>query len=92
MTRFDILAILAGQNRGITCREIAELSGQTLFGTRSFRASLNSRLRRLWRWGLVRREMRQELRPRHARTGVYVWDLSARGRQRLAWAQGRGIR
>jgi hypothetical protein len=46
MTRFNILAIIAGQNQ-----PIAKLSGRRGWDTRSFRASLATRLRKLWRWG-----------------------------------------
>ena len=51
MTRFNILAIIAGQNQPLTCVEIAKLSGRPGWHTRSFRASLATRLRKLRRWG-----------------------------------------
>lgn len=90
MTRFELLALLAGQNEAISCNRIAEISGQRSWYRRSFRASLASRLRRLRRWGLVRRRLAPYLRPAHARTGIYLWRISSRGRKRLQWARSAG--
>ena len=87
MTRFQILALLSGQNRAISCKEFAQLIGHPRGSSRNFRASLHARLRRLWRWGLVRRRRARWLRPRHSRSGVYLWSISSRGKQRLAWAK-----
>jgi hypothetical protein len=90
MTRFQILAIIAGQNQALTCAEIAELSGRPGWYTRSFRASLATRLRKLWKWGLLRRDLHPWNRAAHSRQRPYAWRLSARGRQRLSWARSEG--
>jgi len=87
MTRFELLAILSGQDRALSCAEIAQLTGHPRWYSRNFRASLNARLRRLWRWGLVRRRRAPWRRPAHARCGVYLWSISRRGLERLAWAE-----
>jgi len=90
MTRFNILAIIAGQNQPLTCAEIAKLSGRPCWYTRSFQASLATRLRKLWKWGLVRRKVHPWNRPAHSRERPYVWALSARGRDRVSWARSKG--
>ena len=88
LTRFRILALLSSANYGLTCKELAKASGQDHFSKRSFLASLTSRLRRLRRWGLVRRKLDRFNRPMRARRiGVYRWRISRRGLDRLAWAR-----
>ena len=90
MSRFVILALLARMNRAVTCVELARLCGLPGWFTRSFRASLNSRLRRLRRWGLVKRKLVPWLKPARASCGVYVWTISERGKLRLQWARKEG--
>ena len=82
MTRFELLELLNQQNCAISCAEISGLLKVPDRHTRSFCSSLATRLRRLYRWGLVRR---QRLRSR------YLWRISERGRERLAWAKSRGL-
>jgi hypothetical protein len=87
MTRFQILELISGQNRPLTCEEIAKLSGHPTGYSRSFYASVASRLRRLWRLGLLCRDSRPS---RRLRGSVYVWTLSERGKERLLWARSQG--
>jgi hypothetical protein len=88
MTRFDLLAILDAQTRPISCARIAELSGRRGWYRRSFQADLATRLTKLYRWGLLRRQNVSDRRSRGGRA-KYLWSLSERGRTRLEWAQGR---
>ena len=85
MTRFDILAILADQSRPISCKRRAELNGKRGWYRRSFQADLATRLRRLYRWGLLRRWKTAEA-PFTDGRAIYLWSLSQRGRERLEWA------
>ena len=74
MTRFDLLAILETQMQPISCAQIAKLTGQSRCYSRSFRADLATRLRTLYRWGLLRR--RRIYRRR-------LWGSRYRGRQNI---------
>jgi hypothetical protein len=85
MTRFDILAILATQSRPVSCARIAELTGKRGWYRRSFHADLATRLRRLYRWGLLHR-WRVADEPFDYTRAKYLWALSQRGRERLEWA------
>jgi hypothetical protein len=87
MTRFQILALLSGQDRALSCTEVAQLTGHPRWYSRNFRASLHAQLRRLWRWGLLRRRRARWRRPAHSRSGIYLWSISRRGQERLAWAK-----
>jgi len=91
MTRFDILAILAKQSRPISCKRLAELTGTRRWYRRSFRADLATRLRRLYRWGLLHR-WRVADGPFWDGRATYLWSLSQRGRERLEWAVQAGLR
>src|SRR5690348_17324178 len=91
ITRFEILALLEQQDRAISCREIAEMLRCPAWYSRDVRASLHARLRKLWRWGLVKRRLNPYIRPLYARCGVYLWTLSTRGRARLHWARKQGL-
>jgi repressor of nif and glnA expression len=86
MTRFDILAILAAQSRPISCKRIAELTGKRGWYRRSFQADVATRLRRLYRWGLLQR---WRVADGHFSDGraIYLWSLSQRGLERLEWAR-----
>jgi hypothetical protein len=89
MTRFDILAILAAQSNPIPCKRIAELTGKRRWYRRSFQADLATRLRRLYRWGLLHRWRAADGPFGHARAKYLwslSWSLSPRGRERLEWA------
>jgi len=85
VTRFDILAILADQSRPISCARIAELTANRGWYRRSFQADLATRLRRLYRWGLLHR-WRVAEGPFWDRRAIYLWSLSRRGLERLKWA------
>jgi hypothetical protein len=88
ISRFWILLVLSEAFFGLTCREIAQKTGKTRWYTRSFRASLATRLRRLRSFGLVQRTLDRLSRPaRSRRVGIYRWKISDRGRQRLLWAK-----
>ena len=96
MTRFEILRLLSenvtflGYIRPISCAELSKRSGNPRFNTRSYRASLATSLRRLLKYGLVRRKEDRSLRPRHGGHSVYVWTISEKGLQRLSWAKEQG--
>jgi hypothetical protein len=85
MTRFDILAILATQSHPISCARIAELTQIRGQYRRSFQADLATRLRRLRKWGLLKR---WQARKAHFGAGrsKYLWSITQRGQERLAWA------
>lgn len=91
ITRFDILAVLAQQDRAISCREMAEMLGCFGWYSRDFRSSLTARLGKLWHWGLVKRRLNPCPRPYHARCGVFLWSISTRGRSRRQWAREQGL-
>jgi hypothetical protein len=88
MTRFDLLAILDAQARPISCARIAELNGWRDWYRRSFQADLATRLRKLYKWGLLRRRNVSARRLWGGRA-KYLWSISERSRARLEWAQGR---
>src|SRR5437762_12142026 len=85
MTRFDILAILAEQSHPISCKRLAELTGKRGWYRRSFQADLATRLRRLYKWGLLHRWQTAYGFFRGGRA-KYRWSLSPRGKSRLEWA------
>jgi hypothetical protein len=88
LSRFRILKLLSNALFGLTCFQLARNSGREDWKSRSFRASLATRLRRLRSSGLVRRDLDGWLRPAHSRrVGVYRWWITKRGRERLAWAE-----
>ena len=91
MTRFELLDLLSRQDRAISCRELAEKFRCPGWYSRGFRASLNARLRKLRRYGLVKRRLNRWLRPYHARCGVYLWTISTRGKVRLEWAKQKSL-
>lgn len=84
ITRFDILAILATQSRPISCARIAELTWMHGRHGRSFHADLATRLRRLRRWGLLKR-WSARAPVLGASRAKYLWSITQRGRERLAW-------
>ena len=89
MTRFDILAILAAQSRPISCKRLAELTGLARWYRRSFQADLATRLRRLYRWGLLHRW--QAGKAFFGTRRGYLWSVTQRGRARLEWARQRDL-
>jgi hypothetical protein len=91
MTRFQILDLIGRQSKPLSCKELASLTGTWKWDKRAFRASFATRLKRLWGYGLLLRQINPALRPAHSRTGVYVWSLSLRGQKRLAWAKSKGF-
>ena len=93
MTRFDLLAILETQSSPISCARIAVLSGSRRCHRRSFQADLATRLRRLYRWGLLRRRdvSKRNFLGGWGKRPKYLWSISARGRERLAWARRRNL-
>ena len=91
LSRFQILELLTQHDRGISTRELAEMSRCPGWYSRDFRASLHARLRKLWRYGLVKRRLNRWLRPYHARCGVYLWTISTRGKVRLEWAKQKSL-
>jgi len=91
VSRFRILALLSGSVVGLTCLELAQRTGKANSATRSFRASLATRLRHLRRYGLVDFYYCKLFRPRRSRRiGVRRWRLTDRGRKRLDWAREQG--
>ena len=92
LSRFHILKLLSDALFGLTCFQLAKKSGQEHWNTRSFRASLATRLRRLRSSGLIRRELDRLSRPAHSRRiGIYRWSITPRGQERLAWAKSKGL-
>lgn len=92
LSRFRLLELIAAHERGFTCSALAKLTHLPGWYTRSFRASLGTRLRRLWRWGLLQRRLERSHRTRHARRkGVFVWTITAKGMSRLQWARTRRL-
>jgi hypothetical protein len=89
MTRFDILAILAAQPRPITCKQLAELTGKRGWYLRPFQADLATRLRRLRKWGLLKRG-RARKKPFGAGRARYLWSITRRGLERLGCASANG--
>lgn len=88
ISRFWILLELSETVFGLTCREIAKSTGREHWYTRTFRASLATRLRRLRSLGLVQRKLDPSFRPvRSRRAGIYRWNITDRGRERLVWAK-----
>ena len=91
LSRFRILDLLSESLFGFTCTELAKRSGQANWDTRSFRASLATRLRRLQFSALVKRELDKFARPAHSSSdGIYRWRISVHGMQRLKWAKKNG--
>jgi hypothetical protein len=91
LSRFRILELLSEGFGGSTCAELAKRTGNEKWKTRSFRASLTTRLRRLKALGLVNRSLDRFFRPaRSRRVGIYRWNISAKGINRLAWAREKG--
>jgi predicted transcriptional regulator len=96
MTRFEILKLLSandpflGYFHPVSCAELAKRTGNPRSNSRSYRASLSTSLRRLRKYGLVRRKEDRSLRPAHGGGGVYVWTISQKGLRRLSWAKEQG--
>jgi len=91
LSRFRILELLSEGFGGSTCAELAKRTGNEKSKTRSFRASLATRLRRLKALGLVDCGLDRFFRPAHSRRiGVYRWHISTKGISRLAWAREHG--
>jgi hypothetical protein len=91
MARFRILNLVSEGVFGSTCFQVAKRSGQANWYTRSFRASLATRLRRLRELGLIRCELDRISRSAHSRRdGIYRWRITQRGKDRLAWAKSKG--
>jgi len=92
LSRFRILELISTRQSGMTCSDLAKLTRLSGWYTRSFRASLGTRLRRLWKWGLLLRRMERSYRVRHSRRkGVFVWSITAKGMSRLQWARTRQL-
>jgi hypothetical protein len=92
ISRFRILELLSETIFGLTCREIAKQTGKEHWSTRSFRASLATRLRRLRALGLVQRKLDRLSRPPGCRrVGIYRWQISDRGLKRLLWARSKKL-
>jgi hypothetical protein len=88
LSRFRILDLVSEAIIGFTCSQLAKRSGQTNWNTRSFRANLTTRLRRLHQQGLIRRDLDKVSRPAHSRRdGIYRWRITSRGVMRLRWAK-----
>lgn len=96
MDRFKLLyhlsksSVLPGFFIPISCAELAKRTGDTQFSTRSGRANLATRLRRLWLYGLVHRRKDRSRRPPGGGPGVYLWTITEKGLRRLSWAKAQG--
>src|SRR6266568_3219771 len=92
LSRFRLLELVSTHESGLTCKDLAALSRNPCWYRRSFRASLGTRLRRLWKWGLLQRRLERSYRTRHAsQEGVFVWTITAKGESRLQWARTRRL-
>lgn len=88
LSRFRILELLSDSLFGLTCAGLAKRAGQKHWDTRSGRASLATRLRRLRTLGLVQFELDKSSRPARSRPdGIRRWRVSQRGIARLEWAK-----
>ena len=88
LSRFRILDLVSEGIIGFTCSQLAKRSGQEGWNTRSFRASLTTRLRRLYQLGLIRRDLDKVSRPTYShKDGIYRWRITSRGITRLKWAK-----
>lgn len=92
MTRFEILDQMADYLVPVTCAEFAKRSGHPKAHTRSFQASMATRLRRLKAYGLVRTEgFGWAWRPiSRSKRRINYWFITRKGRDRLAWAKSEG--
>jgi hypothetical protein len=91
LSRFRLLDLISQGIIPFTCNQLAKRSGQTSWYTRSFRANLATRLRKLHQQGLIQPYLDRTSRPAHSRrSGIYRWRITQRGRDRLAWARSKG--
>ena len=81
MTRFQLLNLLAKQQRPLKLRVLAALAGKW---RKADTDSMRIQLGRMHRWGLVHRRRI----PFSARS--FNYQISIKGRMRLAWARREG--
>ncbi len=91
MTRFDILRLISNFLTPVTCKELAKSTGLPNLHTRSFQASLATRLRKLQVYGLLRRKRYRPGFIFRGRREVNHWSLTQKGRDRLAWAESKNL-
>ena len=90
MTRFEILLEFSTYLTPVTCKNFAKGTRDPKAHTRSFQASLATRFRRLRAYGLLRRETYKSGLIFRSKRRLHHWSITARGRDRLAWAQSKG--
>ena len=82
MTRFELLNLLAQQQRPVKLKVLAALAGTW---RKIDTDSMRIQLRRMHRWGLVHRRRI----PFSARS--FNYQISMKGRERLIWARRKGL-
>lgn len=90
MTRFEILRQFSTYITPVSCKDFAKRTGDPNAHTRSFQASLATRLRRLRAYGLLRRETYKSGLIFRSKRRIHHWSITSRGRDRLAWAKSNG--
>lgn len=90
MTRFEILREFSTYVTPVTCKDFAKGTGDPKAHTRSFQASLATRLRRLRTHGLLRRATYKSGLVFRSKRRLHHWSITSRGRDRLAWAKSKG--
>lgn len=90
MTRFEILREFSKYFSPVTCKDFAKGTGNPKAHTRSFQASLATRLRRLRAYGLLRSATYKSGLIFRSKRRLHHWSITARGRDRLAWAESEG--
>jgi DNA-binding IclR family transcriptional regulator len=87
MTRFEILNLVSNFPTPVSCKDLAKSTGLPNFHTRSFQASLATRLRRLKNHGLLRVDGHKSGLFFRSKRRLNHWSITKRGRDRLAWAK-----
>jgi DNA-binding IclR family transcriptional regulator len=82
VNRFELLQMLDRTKPWMSIREIQIFAG--------CRESVRTQLGRMHRWGLVRRRQDRFAYRKHHGFGIWVFRISKRGRERLAWARSEG--
>jgi DNA-binding HxlR family transcriptional regulator len=90
MTRFEILRHISKSLTPVTCKDLAKITGNPKAHTRSFQASLATRLRKLSAYGLLRRQIYKSGFLLRSKRKIHHWSITQRGIDRLSWAKSVG--
>jgi hypothetical protein len=91
MTRFEILRLISNFITPVTCKDLAKSTGFPNSRTRSFQASLATRLRRLRSHGLLQRGRYKSGLIFRSKRRLNHWSITQRGKDRLAWAKSKNL-